>query len=474
MVSSRSGPLPPASTSRPCQSVPLCGRRHIDCRPPRAGPVAMAARGPCGLAGDSEEPDLTYLPSRLWLIGLGHLGQAYLWGLGILPYRHPKDLSLVLQDVDIITDSTESTSVLTHAELIGQKKTRAMAVWADGRGFETSIYERLFDADFKRQQSEPGVALCGLDTANYRRALDQVGFDMVIEAGLVLRFVRPWVSSEDIRKGTRWSDELWGRLRNTSYSIVCVTPEAVRSPWVNFEAGAVARAVGGHSHVSPLLLGMSAGDLRLGGVPLAMFQCTEFTRRDVERLVKAINAAAAAPMRQSHVSLRFRRGWASLRDEIGRIDIASADDSELEEALQDEAADAWLEEIEDKILELVAWAGDRQPLAVTDIAHAVSENHVVTQHYVDQLVRRRFPASTAEGGIPLHLLCDVTRPSLRCREPTGLTAYSPARGTLRLGQNGGGSRALCCWISPRLATPDGCTLQALTGDSVSDCHRLPT
>lgn len=60
----------------------------------------------------------------------------------------------------------------------------------------------------------------------------------------VLPFVRPWVSSEDIRKGTRWSDELWGRLQKTSYSIVCLTPAAVRSPWVNFEAGAVARAVG--------------------------------------------------------------------------------------------------------------------------------------------------------------------------------------------------------------------------------------
>ena len=204
----------------------------------------------------------------------------------------------------------------------------------------------------------------------------------------VLRFVRPWVSSEDIRKGTRWSDELWGRLRSTSYSIVCVTPEAVRSPWVNFEAGAVARAVGGQSYVSPLLLGMSAGDL--GGVPLAMFQCTEFRRRDVGRLVKAINTAAPAPMQASQVALRFRRRWPSLRDDIGRIDITNADDSELEEALQDEAAHVWLEEIEDKILEMVAWSGDTQPLAVLDIAHGVSENHVVTQHYLDELVRRRF------------------------------------------------------------------------------------
>ena len=30
------------------------------------------------LQPDEGEPELTYLPSRLWLIGLGHLGQAYL------------------------------------------------------------------------------------------------------------------------------------------------------------------------------------------------------------------------------------------------------------------------------------------------------------------------------------------------------------------------------------------------------------
>ena len=78
---------------------------------------------------------------------------------------------------------------------------------------------------------------------------------------------------------------------------------SVRSPWVNFEAGAVAKAVGGRAHVSPLLLGLSPGDL--DGAPLAMFQCTEFTRPDVERLVNAINEVAAKPMPESQVSLRF-------------------------------------------------------------------------------------------------------------------------------------------------------------------------
>lgn len=136
------------------------------------------------LEADASEPVLTYLPSRLWLIGLGHLGQAYLWGLGLLPYRNPADLTLVLQDVDFITASTESTSILSESGMIGQRKTRAMAAWAERRGFTASIQERLFAADFKRQPEEPAIALCGLDNATGRHALDRVGFDLVVEAGL--------------------------------------------------------------------------------------------------------------------------------------------------------------------------------------------------------------------------------------------------------------------------------------------------
>ena len=126
---------------------------------------------------------LTYLPSRLWLIGLGHLGQAYLWGLALLPFAKPEDVALVLQDIDVISPSTESTSILSEANLIGQKKTRAMATWAETRGFQAAIHERLFNASFRRQASEPAVPLCGLDNAAGRRMLDQVGFDFIIEAG---------------------------------------------------------------------------------------------------------------------------------------------------------------------------------------------------------------------------------------------------------------------------------------------------
>lgn len=136
------------------------------------------------LQPQSDGPALQYLPSKLWLIGLGHLGQAYMWGLGLLPYDRAESLALVLQDVDIISPSSESTSVLSHYSDVGARKTRAMAAWAEARGFNASIVERLFTADFRRHADEPAVALCGLDNALGRQALDQVGFDLIVEAGL--------------------------------------------------------------------------------------------------------------------------------------------------------------------------------------------------------------------------------------------------------------------------------------------------
>ncbi len=136
------------------------------------------------LSANDDVPTLRFLPSHLWLLGLGHLGQAYLWGLGLLPYAADAKVDLVLQDDDVITPSTESTSILSDKTMLGVKKTRAMAAWAERRGFATVITERLFDNQFRRRHDEPSIALCGIDNAVGRRALDQVGFDFIVEAGL--------------------------------------------------------------------------------------------------------------------------------------------------------------------------------------------------------------------------------------------------------------------------------------------------
>ncbi|WP_434668025.1 hypothetical protein P5W99_36600 [Paraburkholderia sp. A3BS-1L] len=133
-------------------------------------------------------PNLAVLPEKLWLIGLGHVGQAYLWCLGLLPYEPSAALQLVLQDTDTVGPSTPSTSMLSAASMVGHRKTREMSAWAERRGFRTSIIERLFDDGFSITHTDPSVALCGLDNLPGRRALDKVGFGLVIETGLGSRY----------------------------------------------------------------------------------------------------------------------------------------------------------------------------------------------------------------------------------------------------------------------------------------------
>jgi hypothetical protein len=107
-------------------------------------------------------PLLSSLPTKLWLIGLGHLGQAYLWTLGFLPYPMGSDVRLVLQDVDALEEANDSTSLLTNQALVGKKKTRALAAWCEERGFQATLIERRFAGDFKIQDTEPALALCGV------------------------------------------------------------------------------------------------------------------------------------------------------------------------------------------------------------------------------------------------------------------------------------------------------------------------
>jgi hypothetical protein len=136
------------------------------------------------LADDPTEPALAYLPSRLWLIGLGNLGQAFAWLLACLPYGDRGQVELMLQDFDRIAESNNSTSLLSSIEAVGRKKTREVGAWLEAAGFQTAFEERRFGEWTRRASHEPGVALCGVDNELARAALGKAGFDLVIEAGL--------------------------------------------------------------------------------------------------------------------------------------------------------------------------------------------------------------------------------------------------------------------------------------------------
>lgn len=59
------------------------------------------------------------------------------------------------------------------------------------------------------------------------------------------------VISSDIEKGAVWLDDLFDSLHQARVGLLCLTPEAVCSPWIHFEAGILAKALHDRMEVSP-------------------------------------------------------------------------------------------------------------------------------------------------------------------------------------------------------------------------------
>jgi hypothetical protein len=125
-----------------------------------------------------------FAPSELWVLGLGHLGNAYLWSVATLPYRDPKAVEISLFDFDRIEKENVETGLIFEQADIGSLKTRTCAKWLEVRDFRTKLVERRFDSRFRRQPQEPELALCGFDSNPARRDLATARFTRVVESGL--------------------------------------------------------------------------------------------------------------------------------------------------------------------------------------------------------------------------------------------------------------------------------------------------
>jgi hypothetical protein len=165
----------------------------------RAARLSLRLERPCGislwnldddwisLVGDG--PKLDILPSALWLIGLGHLGQAYLWALSLLPFADPAVFQIMLQDIDNLSEANLGAALLARGNDLGRRKTRICREWLDARGFTNSLLcDRAFDCRTLRcsetNRQEPHIALCGVDNREGRRHLGSANFLCVLECGL--------------------------------------------------------------------------------------------------------------------------------------------------------------------------------------------------------------------------------------------------------------------------------------------------
>lgn len=125
-----------------------------------------------------------YLPRDLWVLGLGHLGNGFLWSLATLPYEDPKAVEFALLDFDKVEKDNVETGVILTTDDLDSYKAHACDAWLRRRRFRTRLVERRFDATFRLQDKEPVLALCGFDSNPSRRALPHAQFRRVIDSGL--------------------------------------------------------------------------------------------------------------------------------------------------------------------------------------------------------------------------------------------------------------------------------------------------
>lgn len=136
---------------------------------------------------------------------------------------------------------------------------------------------------------------------------------------LVLHYVEPWLSKADIDAGQRWADEVAKELEASKFGIICVTRENVASPWVLFEAGALAKSLQG-SRVIPLLLDLEFRDIT---GPLAQFQAKKIDRGGLLDVMQSLNKIAPHAVPEDRMGALFDALWPQLEAKVGTIPKAS-------------------------------------------------------------------------------------------------------------------------------------------------------
>jgi hypothetical protein len=143
------------------------------------------------------------------------------------------------------------------------------------------------------------------------------------ELTCLMNEVEPFISSEDIEKGTAWFPHISNELSNSDFGIICLTPENIESRWVHFEAGALACKFS-NKKIAPLLIDLEESQIR---PPLSQLNFTRFQKDDFLKLVTAINGNLKKPLTEDILKKSFDRWWSpfekKVQEAIAKVSSAS-------------------------------------------------------------------------------------------------------------------------------------------------------
>jgi hypothetical protein len=132
----------------------------------------------------------------------------------------------------------------------------------------------------------------------------------------VIQSIVPYVSSEDIDKGARWSTDIAQELEDSSFGILCVTRENVHAPWLTFEAGALSKTMEKAS-VSPFLFDIKRSEV---SGPILQFQSTIFEKEDIRKLISSLNRACASEtLSDERLERAFSVWYPNLEEQLNHL-----------------------------------------------------------------------------------------------------------------------------------------------------------
>jgi hypothetical protein len=164
----------------------------------------------------------------------------------------------------------------------------------------------------------------------------------------VIQSIEPYVSSEDIDKGARWSTDIASELADSSYGILCVTRENLHAPWLTFEAGALSKTMD-KSYVSPFLFDIKRSEVN---GPILQFQSTVFEKEDVKKLLLSLNKADSTEQLTSERLEKALDVWyPNLEEQLNNL-LKSQPQLLVETDLEPEKTNSFSTEILEEILDL--------------------------------------------------------------------------------------------------------------------------
>ena len=163
------------------------------------------------------------LPESLWFIGLGHLGQAMMWTMGLAQVDGARSPRLRLQDDDTITQASLSTGLLTKQANIGKLKVDIVADDMTRLGFACERLTTRVDISSGPIRTSDTCMVC-VDSFGFRRQLDKIQSPSIIEGGIgdgLAGFTRLQIHRFP---GTRKAADVWmGADPNSTRSISVAT-----------------------------------------------------------------------------------------------------------------------------------------------------------------------------------------------------------------------------------------------------------